>query len=64
MSERLYKYYLTFICSKLGAMEYFDCTVTLTRKLTKKIIDDTKEKLITEQGYEKMVILNAILLEE
>lgn len=64
MSERLYKYYLTFICSKFGTMDYFDCTVTLTHKLTEKIIDDTKEEFRVEHRYKKIVLLNAILLEE
>lgn len=64
MSERLYKYYLTFICTKLGATQYFDFIVTLKHKLTEKSIDDIKNKAMSKYNFEGMVIFNAILLEE
>lgn len=60
---KLYNYYMSFVCSKVGEISYFDCRATLKRKLTEKSIDDIKDEVRSKYNFEKMVLLTAILLE-
>lgn len=61
---KLYNYYMSFVCSKLGTISYFDCRVTLKHKLTEKSIDDIKDEAMSKYNYEQVVLINAILLDE
>lgn len=55
---------MSFVCSKLGTISYFDCRVTLKHKLTEKSIDYIKDEAMSKYNYEQVVLINAILLNE